>query len=426
MNNGCRACLAEQLCLAVTREPLPREARNPLIWRKGFSPSKDSRMQLTNQEAERLIRDGIEALRQGRATDAKERFGRVTQTGRANGQIWLLLATACRAQNDLAGEEAALDHLLAQDPRLLRGHIMKADCRARAGDERAALSFYESALLIAAGQQVPSDLVPELRRAEQWVTQLKARAEEQRESALISHGIPPEGRSPRFQKSLDIISGQKRIFVQEPTGYYFPELPQIQFYDRANFDWVPAIDGATDAIRDELKRHLAEGTESFRPYLRHDSSRPRLDENELLDSREWSALFLCENGQPFEGEIARFPRTWEALQEAPLPRISNSPTIMFSLLRGGARIAPHTGTHNARLICHLPLIVPPGCGFRVGSDVREWEEGKLLIFDDTIEHEAWNDSSEDRVVLIFDIWRPELSEQEKREVSAFFRGPALD
>jgi aspartyl/asparaginyl beta-hydroxylase (cupin superfamily) len=127
-----------------------------------------------------------------------------------------------------------------------------------------------------------------------------------------------------------------------------------------------------------------------------------------------------------EEVIARCPRTWEAVQAAPLPWIANSPTVMFSLLRAGARIAPHTGIHNARLICHLPLIVPPGCGFRVGNEVRQWEEGKLLIFDDTIEHEAWNESAEDRVVLIFDIWRPELSEQERREVAALFQGPALD
>jgi aspartyl/asparaginyl beta-hydroxylase (cupin superfamily) len=93
---------------------------------------------------------------------------------------------------------------------------------------------------------------------------------------------------------------------------------------------------------------------------------------------------------------------------------------MFSLLRAGARIPPHTGTHNARLICHLPLLVPRDCGFRVGNEVRTWEEGKLLIFDDTIEHEAWNNSDQDRVVLIFDIWRPELTEQEKREIEVFF------
>ena len=70
--------------------------------------------------------------------------------------------------------------------------------------------------------------------------------------------------------------------------------------------------------------------------------------------------------------------------------------------------------------CHLPLVVPPHCGFRVGNEVRAWEVGKLLIFDDTIEHEAWNNSAEDRIVLIFDIWRPELTEDERRAVTAIF------
>ena len=107
--------------------------------------------------------------------------------------------------------------------------------------------------------------------------------------------------------------------------------------------------------------------------------------------------------------------------KAPVPRVSGwGPTAMFSLLKAGARISPHTGMFNTRLVCHLPLIVPPNCRFRVGNEVREWEEGKLLIFDDTIEHEAWNDSDEDRIVLIFDIWRPELSEQEKYELTALF------
>jgi aspartyl/asparaginyl beta-hydroxylase (cupin superfamily) len=94
--------------------------------------------------------------------------------------------------------------------------------------------------------------------------------------------------------------------------------------------------------------------------------------------------------------------------------------VIFSMLRAGAHIGAHTGMYNSRLICHLPLIVPPGCRFRVGDEVREWEEGKLLIFDDTIEHEAWNESDEDRIVLIFDVWRPELSERERFELTALF------
>lgn len=381
-------------------------------------------MQLSNQEAERLVRDGADALRQGRPHDARQRFERLTQTGRANAQIWLLLATACRADNDRESEETAVDRLLALEPRLLRAHLMKADCRVNAGDDRGAVNFYESALLLASAQNVPDDLVAELDRAERWVAEQRALAATRREASLTAHGHSRETRSPRFQKSLDILSGDRRIYVQEPTGYYFPELPQIQFYDTADFEWVPTVEAAIETIRTELKVLLGGSIEDFRPYLQHHPNQPRTDANRLLDNKAWSALFLAENGKLFDANISRCQFTWEAVQAAPLPRISNSPTVMFSLLRAGARIAPHTGTHNARLICHLPLIVPRDCGFRVGNDVRQWEEGKLLIFDDTIEHEAWNDSAEDRVVLIFDIWRPELSEQERREVTALFAGPA--
>jgi aspartyl/asparaginyl beta-hydroxylase (cupin superfamily) len=126
------------------------------------------------------------------------------------------------------------------------------------------------------------------------------------------------------------------------------------------------------------------------------------------------------NGAPNAEAIARCPRTWAAMNAVPAPRIANSPTVMFSLLRPGARIAPHTGMFNTRLVCHLPLIAPPGCAFRVGNETREWQEGKLLIFDDTIEHEAWNNGTADRVVLIFDIWRPDLNAREREEIGSFF------
>lgn len=383
-------------------------------------------MQLSNQEAERLVREGVDALRQGDPVKARRRFETVTRTGRANGQIWLLLAAACRAANDPSAEEAALDRLLALEPRAVRGHIMKGDCRARAGDDLAALSFYRSAALIADGQQLPNDLVAELRRAAAEQARLEAGLDAQREAGLTARGLPPESRSPRFQQSLDILSGRKRIYVQEPTAYYFPGLPQIQFYDPADFEWAAAVEAEAAGIREEIRSLLAIGTEGFRPYIQSDPNRPRIDDNQLLDRPDWSALFLCENGRMSQDVIARCPRTWAAVNAAPLPRIVNSPTVMFSLLRAGARITPHTGVHNARLICHLPLIVPPDCGFRVGNETRQWQEGKLLIFDDSIEHEAWNNSSEDRIVLIFDIWRPELDDRERREVGALFSGPVLE
>jgi len=376
-------------------------------------------------EEERIIRESVQALRSGRAAEARSLAERLTQTGRASSRSWLLLATACRAQGDWAAQEAALDQLLAIEPRAVRALIMKADCRLKADDRASAQHYYRSALHVAAGQKVPEELVAELRRADAAMAGIGAHFAAERDAGLAALGLPREIRSARFQQALDISSGQKQIFVQEPTLFYFPGLPQIQFYDPAGFDWTDALEASWRSIRDEIAPVLAAGTQAFRPYIQSESNRTRLDDNPLLDSTDWSALFLCENSQVSQEAVARFPVTWEAVQLVPLPRIPNSaPTVMFSLLRAGARINAHTGIHNTRLTCHLPLIVPPGCRFRVGNEVREWEEGKLLVFDDSIEHEAWNDGAEDRVVLIFDIWRPELSAQERREITALFQGTA--
>ena len=90
---------------------------------------------------------------------------------------------------------------------------------------------------------------------------------------------------------------------------------------------------------------------------------------------------------------------------------------MFSVLQPATRIPPHTGVSNTRLVVHLPLIIPPNCGFRVGNETREWRPGTAWVFDDTIEHEAWNDSDRPRTILIFDIWSPFLSAAERELVS---------
>lgn len=382
-------------------------------------------MSISNDEAIELVRRGAELLQQGHAPEARACFERITQTGRANSQIWMLQATASRHMGDAEAEEAAIDQVLVMEPRLIRAHIMKADCRSKHGDSRGALEFYESALLHAGTQQIPDDLHTEMLRVEQVVEQWRSRADADREALLNTQGLVREARSARFQESIDILAGRKQIFFQQPTGYFFPRLAQIQFFEREAFDWVEAVESQTAVIREELYAMLAGHQDGFRPYLHGDPNRARLDDNRLLDSPDWSALFLCENGQENAAMIARCPRTWEAMRAAPMPAMANTPTVMFSLLRPGARIAPHTGMFNTRLICHLPLIVPPGCGFRVGNETREWEEGKLIIFDDTIEHEAWNGSDSDRVVLIFDVWRPELSAKERMEITALFSTPGV-
>ena len=385
-------------------------------------PAKDQVMQLTKQDADRLTQQGIEALRLGRSAEARTYLSKAVESGAAGAQARLLLAVACRGEGDFAAEEAAVDGLLAIEPMAIRGRIMKGQCRARAGDDAGASRYFRSAIQVAEGQQLHPEVMAELQNAQSQLAEIDARIEARVEARLVARGLPPSERSPRFQRALDIDARRRRVYLQEPTAFYYPELPQIQFYDRSDFDWARKVEAAADSIRKELAGLLREGTDRFRPYVQPKPGEARMDRNrELMDNRSWSAMFLCENGRIDEEIVRRCPRTWEAVQAAPLPTIAGwGPTVMFSLLRAGARIAAHTGMYNTRLTCHLPLILPPDCRFRVGNETREWELDKLLIFDDSIEHEAWNDSPEDRVVLIFDIWRPELSDRERHEFSALF------
>ena len=118
---------------------------------------------------------------------------------------------------------------------------------------------------------------------------------------------------------------------------------------------------------------------------------------------------------------ARCPKTMAAMANIPLTQTNNrSPSVLFSLLRPGAHIPAHCGFVNTRLICHLPLIVPTGCTFRVGNDVRPWVQGKVWLFDDTIEHEAWNESNAVRVILLFEVWRPEITALARQQIHAMF------
>jgi aspartyl/asparaginyl beta-hydroxylase (cupin superfamily) len=107
------------------------------------------------------------------------------------------------------------------------------------------------------------------------------------------------------------------------------------------------------------------------------------------------------------------------LDQLPQPRIAGaSPNAMFSLLAPNTKIPPHVGINNARLVCHLPLIVPEGCWFRVGGETRLWKTGEAFLFDDTIEHEAMNPTDQLRVVFIVDVWHPDLSPVEQEAIAA--------
>ncbi len=366
-------------------------------------------------------RAGMDALRRGQPREAHQHFSRAVAAGPVEASAWLGLAQACRGLKDESGRTAAIDKALALEPRSIRGLIMKADQLAEAGDARAASSFYLGAVRLAppAGQLAP-DLVPELRRAQQMCERYAVEYTSYLRERLVSSGFDESRSSPRFAQALDILSGKRRIYVQQPRYFYFPGLSQVQFHDRQGFPWLTAVEHATDDIRAELLEVL-EDDDAFAPYVQGEPNRPHNEQDGMLNNPDWSAFYLWKNGEIVPENAARCPKTLLALESLPLARIPNrSPSILFSLLRPGAHIPPHNGLINTRLICHLPLIVPGKCVFRVGNDLREWAEGKAWVFDDTIEHEAWNESDGTRVILLFEVWRPELTEEERGLLRALF------
>jgi aspartyl/asparaginyl beta-hydroxylase (cupin superfamily) len=282
-----------------------------------------------------------------------------------------------------------------------------------------ALSFFRAAMKSATtAGRLPADLINELNRAQGLCERFAQNFEEHIRDRLSAQGFADLTASPRFARSLDIMHGKREVFVQQPRHYYFPELPQVQFYDRELFPWLDAIEQATDDIRHEAQA-LLDDNGAFAPYVTAGSKeRPHGDARGMLDNPDWSAFFMCRDGTVFPENAARCPKTMKALEHAPLSRArGRMPSVLFSLLQPGAHIPPHTGVVNVRLICHLPVIVPAGCELRVGNETRAWEEGKAWVFDDSINHEAWNRSDRPRVILLFDIWRPELSEDERRMVA---------
>ena len=364
---------------------------------------------------------GIEALRKGDARKARESFERVVAAGQADASAYLGLAYACAGLKDHPAARAAVDRALALEPRNLRALIMKADYLAALGDARAASSFYRAVVSTAPpADQLPADLRDELARAEAMCGRYAAQFEAFLRERLAARGLADGRSTGRFRDSLDILTGSKKIYFQEPRQYFFPGLPQIQFYDRGDFAWLDGVEAATADIRAELIEILKQES-AFKPYVEGNPNLPQTDAQGMLNNPEWSAFYLWKNGAIVPENAARCPKTLSALADAPLARVpGRSPSILFSLLRPGARIPPHTGEVNTRLICHLPLIVPDRCSFRVGNDTRAPVEGRAWVFDDTIEHEAWNGSERTRVILLFEIWRPELTVAERALVSAMF------
>jgi aspartate beta-hydroxylase len=361
---------------------------------------------------------GLQALRANDPAIARPLLEQAVETEPREPVLWLNLAQCRRMQADGAGEIAALNQALALQPRFYPALLQKAAYFEGHGKPKQAAHLYNFFLhCLPPPAHQPPRLKASIEHAERIVSADRAAL-----GALIEQRVgatDQQNTRERFDHCIDVLLGRRRVYTPQPTLMHFPKLPAIEFFERRDFPWLEALEAGTDAMREELLGVFADAASDAEivPYVDYSSDQPLDQWRALNRSKQWSAYYLLKDGSRVNSHLARCPRTAALLQATPLADIpGHAPTAFFSMLRPRTRIPPHTGVTNTRLVCHLPLVIPAGCGFRVGSETRHWELGKALVFDDTIEHEAWNDSEEPRYILIIDLWNPYLTGAEREWV----------
>jgi beta-hydroxylase len=170
------------------------------------------------------------------------------------------------------------------------------------------------------------------------------------------------------------------------------------FFPVGRFPWVARVEENWEVIREELE-HVLEDRAALPNF--QDISK---DQIEITDDDRWKTFFLYGYGFEAKLGVEMCPRTAALMREIP-----GMSTAMFSILSPRKHILPHRGPYKGVLRYHVGLIVPRDAAssrIRVGQDIRHWEAGKSLIFDDTFDHEVWNDTDDTRVVLFVDFLRP--------------------
>jgi aspartate beta-hydroxylase len=365
---------------------------------------------------------GMAALKQGDHVQARSAFRAAAMADPNEPALWTNVATACRGIGDDDGERDALDHVLNIDRLDFMAQLRMAELHERRGDMVAAALGWTNVVQMAVQiDPQPPRVADALARGQAFLARHNAQTAATINAALGDRVAKLGTAARRFSACIDHGLGRRQIFQNECAGVYYPFLPADEFFDRSFFPWFADLEAKTDAIRDEALAVLVGGGASIRPYVRMEPGSPPTKWTALDGSLDWSACFLWEYGVRNDAVCELCPETAALLESLPQNHIpGKAPSAFFSVLRPRAHIPAHTGVTNTRAIIHLPLVVPPGCRFRVGGESREWRVGEAFAFDDTIQHEAWNDSDEVRIILIFDAWNPYLTTEEQGLLVDYF------
>ncbi|XP_047012690.1 aspartyl/asparaginyl beta-hydroxylase isoform X13 [Ictalurus punctatus] len=208
------------------------------------------------------------------------------------------------------------------------------------------------------------------------------------------------------------------------VGYrrgHFASVWQRSLYNvpglRAQPWWTAKETGYTDLVQ-TLERNWMTIREEALAVLDANSGLFLPEDENLRETGDWSQFTLWQQGRKVGSSCQSVPKTCALLERFKEATTCKRGQIKFSVMHPGTHVWPHTGPTNCRLRMHLGLIIPPrGCRIRCTNQTREWEEGKVLIFDDSFEHEVWQDADSHRLIFIVDVWHPELSQSQRHALS---------
>jgi len=394
-------------------------------------------------------------MRQGRLAEAESAFARLLETSPGHVEALNVLALAALRRGQLPHAVELLERAVQSDPQdaLTRHHLGRA--LDAAGSTAAALSAHAHAVRLRPDFSVArlywAQLLERALKLDEAVVQYARALEDAQKGGrwltpdttppalrpLVEHAVLAvrqhrnlafamlfEPLAKRFgNDSLSRVAHTLRVYFrqesaespdprQRPTFMFMPGLPAVPYFDRSLFPWVEDFEDQCSNIQAELHRVLPNPQGSERVF-----NSPELEQENLRGigvPPSWTGYYFYRHGERREDNCSACPLTAAALQPLPLSRVrGHGPEVLYSVFTPGTHLLPHRGVTNTRVVGHLPLIIPKDCALKVGGEVHAWIEGRTVVFDDTYEHEAWNRSDSTRVVLIFDLWNPHLTEIER-------------
>lgn len=343
----------------------------------------------------------------------------------ADARLFLKLAAVSKAAGQPGAALTAVERALAQQPLDFVALVLRATLLDALGEAEAGEAWSHALAQRPAGE-LPAPMLATIetgeKKRDEWLGAREARMKRAMAAAEDRASAEERERIERFRSNA---LRRTRPYHSEPTHFHYPGLVEREYHPRRLFSWLERLEAATAQIAAEFRSVMAAERAELVPYIQYADHRPLDAWRPLNNNRDWTAIHLWQNGRVIDANARHCPATMALLETIDQPSIGGAgPNAMFSLLAPHTAIPPHVGVNNARLVCHLPLVVPPGCWFRVGAETRHWREGEAFVFDDSIEHEALNPTNQLRVVFIFDVWHPGLSAVEREAVAALIEAEA--